>query len=98
MPDLVWSKVADVGIAAIALFAVGWGLFRAARWSGEHLILPLRDAGIDHLNRVGTHLDQQGELLERNTAALTSLQASSQEQTTLLRQLNTNLENGRAPA
>ena len=45
------------GLAVMIVIAGGLGIYRAAGWIGQHFALPLRDAGI-------LHLQKQNEMLQ----------------------------------
>jgi len=46
------------GLAVLIVIAGGIGIYRVAAWIGTHLALPLRDAGINHLNKTGEMLSE----------------------------------------
>jgi hypothetical protein len=44
------------GLAVLIVIAGGLGIYRAASWIGQHFALPLRDAGILHLQKTNEML------------------------------------------
>jgi hypothetical protein len=99
---VAWQKMWESGVITVCLFSLSYGVYRAARWIGEHLVVPLRDAGLDHLRTVNGQMARQSDLLEENTATLRELkdaareqQQASREQTAMLR-VATNNMNGRS--
>lgn len=59
--DAVGKWTQDYGIAVVllfgGLFALAFAAWKITRWTGQNILIPLRDAGISHLSKTDATLE-----------------------------------------
>lgn len=65
------------GFAVLVVVALGWALYGWIRWAGSNLLVPLKDAGVEHLKETTSTMrqlqttlaDQHGDIRELKSTA-----------------------------
>jgi hypothetical protein len=65
------------GFAVLVVVALGWALYGWIRWAGSNVLVPLKDAGVEHLKETTatmrqlqtTLADQHGDIRELRSTA-----------------------------
>lgn len=65
------------GFAVLVVIALGWAVYGWIRWAGVNLLVPLKDAGVDHLRQT--------------TTTMKSLQVTLADQHTVVREMKDTL-------
>lgn len=69
------NLVSDYGLATVLLFllliSLGLGFWKLANWSGTNILIPLKNAAIQHLDDLRVHLTNSDETMR---AVKTSMQ------------------------
>ena len=63
------------GLAVLIVVAGGYGILKVCSWSGQHVVLPLRDAAIGHLNKTNEMLSQNCETQRQTQRTMESIGA-----------------------
>ena len=67
------------GFAVMVVIALGWAVYTWMRWAGGNILVPLKDAGIEHLRET--------------TACMKSVQTTLAEQHTVVREIHSTVGN-----
>ena len=97
--DQLLDRGATAAVLILLTLAGIKGVYAAARWFGDYLVVPLRDRIVRHLESVDRHmtantdcLNRHTELLGRHNELLERFSANESTQCATMEAIRTNLE------
>lgn len=65
-----WQWVANNGLAVVIVVAGGVGIWKSAGWLAIHLITPLKQAFVEHLQSIGIFMQATSKSLESTAKSI----------------------------
>lgn len=66
------------GFAVLVLLSIGWGIYKWITWANVNVIIPVKDAGIEHLRVTTATMRQVQTTTEVIVATLTNMNSTVQ--------------------
>ena len=66
------------GFAVLVLLGIGWGLYKWITWANVNVIIPVKDAGIEHLRETTATMRQVQTTLADQHANIANIRTSVQ--------------------
>jgi cell division protein FtsB len=58
------------GIAVVILIYLGYAMWRGGQWLGTNILIPLKDAGLEHLEGINEYMKATAKALDSTAQAL----------------------------